>query len=69
MFAISLSDAGFVSDYVMSEKVHDFVKLSNAMGLPYSFFSVALLILIALGLAIDCWLLYQFEIKGMKGEP
>ncbi|MDR3331973.1 MAG: hypothetical protein LBT08_05030 [Synergistaceae bacterium] len=56
-FAISLSDAGFVSGYVESEKVHDFVRISNAMGLPYSFFSVALLVLVALGVAIDCWLL------------
>jgi membrane-bound ClpP family serine protease len=62
-FAISLSDAGFVSDYVESEKVHDFVKISNAMGLPYSFFSAALLVFIALGIAIDCWLLARENIK------
>jgi hypothetical protein len=67
-FAISLSDAGFISDYVESDKVHDFVKLSNAMGLPYSFFSLALLVLIILGVATDCWLLYRFEIKDLNGE-
>jgi hypothetical protein len=67
-FAISLSDAGFVSDYVESEKVHDFVKLSNAMGLPYSFFSFVLLVLIVLGVAADCWLIYQFEIRDPNGE-
>jgi hypothetical protein len=63
-FAISLSDAGFVSDYVGSEKVHDFVKISSAMGLPYSFFSVALLALIALGIAIDCWLLIREDMNS-----
>ncbi|MDR3265083.1 MAG: hypothetical protein LBT15_03630 [Synergistaceae bacterium] len=56
-FAISLNDAGFIRSYTESEKVHDFVKLSNAMGLSYSFFSVALLVLIALGVATDFWFL------------